>query len=99
MGPASSWWISRRGATCRREARPMRRRLARSTELVLAALHLSRSSLGVVIEGDGRLAFCPCLGTPLTVAFSRATVAPPGDLFLKNARLEIFGLPVLWLPY
>lgn len=63
------------------------------------ALHLSRSSLGVVIEGDGRLAFCPCLGTPLTVAFSRATVAPPGDLFLKNARLEIFGLPVLWLPY
>ena len=63
------------------------------------ALHLRRSSLGVVIDGDGRLAFCPCLGTPLTVGFTRATVAPPGDLFLKNARLEIFGLPVFWLPY
>ena len=63
------------------------------------ALHLSRSSLGVIVEGDGRLAFCPCLGTPLAIAFSRATVAPPADLFLKNARLEIFGLPIFWLPY
>jgi hypothetical protein len=63
------------------------------------ALHLRRSSLGVVIDGDGRLAFCPCLGTPLTIAFTQATVAPPGDLFLKSARLEIFGLPVFWLPY
>ncbi|CAN5470309.1 hypothetical protein BH09MYX1_BH09MYX1_49350 [soil metagenome] len=63
------------------------------------ALHLRRSSLGVVVDGDGRLAFCPCLGTPLGVAFSQATVAPPADLFLKNARLEIFGLPIFWLPY
>lgn len=63
------------------------------------ALHLRRSPLGVVVDGDGRLAFCPCLGTPLTVAFTQATVAPPGDLFLKNARLEIFRLPVFWLPY
>lgn len=63
------------------------------------ALHLRRSAYGVVVSGDGRLAFCPCLGTPLAVAFSEATVAPPADLFLKNARLEVFGLPIFWLPW
>ncbi len=63
------------------------------------ALHLRRSAYGIVVSGDGRLAFCPCLGTPLAVAFSQATVAPPADLFLKNARLEVFGLPVFWLPW
>lgn len=61
-------------------------------------LKLKRTPIGVVVEGDGRLAFCPCLGTPLTIAFSGATVAPPGDLILKSPRLLVFGLPVFWLP-
>ena len=62
-------------------------------------LHLKRSSHGIVIEGDGRLTFCPCLGTPLALGFKGATVAPPGDLFLTSPRLEIFHVPVFWLPF
>ncbi len=62
------------------------------------ALKLKRTPIGVVVDGDGRLAFCPCLGTPLTIAFSGATVAPPGDLILRSPRLLVFGLPVFWLP-
>jgi len=61
-------------------------------------LKLKRTPIGVVVDGDGRLAFCPCLGTPLTIAFSGATVAPPGDLILRSPRLLVFGLPVFWLP-
>ena len=45
------------------------------------------------------MAFCPCLGTPLRIAFEDATVAPPGDLFLRRPRLQVFGVSVLWLPY
>ncbi len=61
-------------------------------------LKLKRTSRGVVVEGDARLAFCPCLGTPLTIAFTGGTVAPPGDLILKSPRLLFFGLPIFWLP-
>jgi hypothetical protein len=63
------------------------------------ALELTRSSHGVIAEGDGRLTFCPCLGTPVALGFKAATFAPPGDLFLKSPRLEIFGVPVFWLPW
>ncbi len=62
-------------------------------------LRLSRSSRGVVVKGEGRIAFCPCLGQPLAVAFRGATVAPPGDLLLDQPRLELFRVPVLWLPF
>jgi hypothetical protein len=57
-----------------------------------------RTSRGVVVKGEGRLAFCPCLGEPLAVAFDGATVAPPGDLVLEDPRLEVFRVPVFWLP-
>jgi hypothetical protein len=62
-------------------------------------LVLRRSSHGVVVEGDGRLTFCPCLATPIALGFKGATVAPPGDLFLTSPRLEIFHVPVFWLPF
>jgi len=61
-------------------------------------LRIWRSSRGVRVRGDGRLAFCPCLGNPLTIEFKGATVAPPGDLLLDRPRLEIYHVPVLWLP-
>ncbi len=62
-------------------------------------VRLRRNGSGPLeLEGEGRLAFCPCLGTPLAVTFQGAKVAPPGDLFLEKPVLEIFGLPVLWLP-
>lgn len=63
------------------------------------ALRLRRTSLGVEVDGTGRLAFCKCLGTPLAIRFGGAIVAPPGDLLLKHPRLEIWHVPVLWLPY
>ncbi len=62
-------------------------------------LRLSRSSRGVVVEGKGRIAFCPCLAQPLAVAFHGATIAPPGDLFVDQPTLDVFHLPVLWLPF
>jgi hypothetical protein len=62
------------------------------------ALELRRVPIGAELKGDGTLAFCPCLGTPLSVRFTGATVAPPHDLVLRNPVLEVFGVPVAWAP-
>lgn len=62
-------------------------------------IKLTRTKLGIEIEGTGRLAFCPCLGTPLTVEFDKAFVAPPGDLILKSPTVEVYGVPILYLPW
>ncbi len=62
-------------------------------------LEVVRTRRGLKVTGDGRIAFCPCLGEPVAVAFPAAVVAPPGDLFLTRPRLEIAGVPVFWLPY
>src|SRR5262249_25682812 len=62
-------------------------------------LLVRRSWRGLELEGGGRLAFCPCLGTPLTVSFDSAAVAPPGDLILKDATLQVYRVPIFWLPY
>jgi hypothetical protein len=66
--------------------------------LTSGALVLRRVPIGAELEGDGVLGFCPCLGTPLAVRFSDATVAPPHDVVLRNPVLEVFGLPVAWAP-
>ncbi len=66
--------------------------------LTSAGLTLRRVPVGVVLDGDGTVAFCPCLGTPLAVRFRGATVAPPHDLVLKSPVLEVFGMPVAWAP-
>ncbi|HXX69968.1 MAG TPA: hypothetical protein VEK07_22500 [Polyangiaceae bacterium] len=62
------------------------------------ALRLKRVPQGVLLDGTGQLAFCPCLGTPLSLKFSGATVAPPHEVVLRNPVLQIFGLPIGWLP-
>jgi len=62
-------------------------------------LLIRRTRLGADVEGKGKVAFCPCLGTPLAVGFDRATVAPPGDLFLEDPTLRVYDVPVLWLPF
>ncbi len=62
-------------------------------------LTISRGKRGLAVEGDGRLNFCPCLGTPVALGFSGASVAPPGDLFLGSPTLRLLGVPVFWLPY
>jgi hypothetical protein len=66
--------------------------------LTSGALQLRRVPIGAELEGKGTLAFCPCLGTPLAVRFTGATVAPPHDVVLRNPVLEVFGLPVAWAP-
>lgn len=60
---------------------------------------LTRTRLGIEIEGEGKLAFCPCLGTPLTVDFTAALVAPPGDIILTDPKVRVYGVPVFYLPY
>lgn len=62
-------------------------------------IKLSRTKYGIEAEGNAQLAFCPCLGTPLTIQFDKAIVAPPGELILKSPRLDVYGVPVLWLPW
>lgn len=62
-------------------------------------IKLSRTKYGIEAEGKGRLAFCPCLGTPVTIEFEKAIVAPPGELILKDPKLEIYGVPVMYLPW
>jgi hypothetical protein len=62
------------------------------------SLRLKRVRAGVELEGSGRLVFCPCLGAPLAVVFNGATLAPPHDVIVKGPVLQVFGLPVAWLP-
>jgi hypothetical protein len=62
------------------------------------ALTLRRVPIGAELDGDGKLAFCPCLGEPLAVRFTGATVAPPHDVILRNPVLEVFGVPLAWAP-
>ena len=62
-------------------------------------IKLTRTGLGIEIVGDGSLAFCPCLGTPLKVDFKGAIVAPPGDLILERPTLRFYDIPILPLPY
>jgi hypothetical protein len=63
------------------------------------ALRLRRTGRGVEVDGEGRLAFCPCLGTPLAISFDGAIVAPPGDLVLRQPKLIVYDVPIFWLPY
>ncbi len=60
---------------------------------------LTRTRFGIDVAGEGQLAFCPCLGTPLVLGFDGAVVAPPGDLVLRKPSLRIYGVPVATLPY
>lgn len=61
-------------------------------------LRLKRVPLGVELNGSGELSFCPCLGTPLALRFSGATVGVPHDVILRNPVLEVFGVPIAWVP-
>ncbi len=61
-------------------------------------LTLRRTPGGVLVEGPGFVSFCPCEETPLTVAFSEATVAPPTDLLIKNAVVRAEGIPIFYTP-
>jgi len=61
-------------------------------------LTLQRTPNGVLVQGPGLVAFCPCEGTPVTVRFSEARVAPPTDLIIKNAVVRAAGVPMFYTP-
>jgi len=61
-------------------------------------LTLQRTPGGVFVQGPGLVAFCPCAESPVTVAFTEATVAPPTDLLIKNAVVRAAGVPVFYTP-
>jgi hypothetical protein len=62
-------------------------------------LRLYRGPRGIVVDGEGRVAFCPCPDPPISIGFKSATVAPPTDLLIEQPTLRIGDVPVLWLPY
>lgn len=62
-------------------------------------LRLSRGPRGIVVDGDGRVAFCRCENPPVSFGFSSATAAPPTDLLIEDPTLRVYDVPILWLPY
>ena len=62
-------------------------------------LRLRRGPLGIIVDGDGRVAFCPCPDPPVSIGFSSATAAPPTDLLIENPTLRVGSVPIAWLPY
>ncbi|MEO8906381.1 MAG: hypothetical protein ABI488_27435 [Polyangiaceae bacterium] len=61
-------------------------------------LHLERGPHGVEVDGTADVAFCTCDDPPVRLRVSHATLAPPTDALFSNPKLEVLGLPVLWLP-
>ena len=62
-------------------------------------LRLNRGPRGLVIDGKGRVAFCPCPNPPVSFGFRSAVLAPPTDLVLKHPTVRLGSVPVFWLPY
>lgn len=62
-------------------------------------LVLTREPTGIRVQGDGRLAFCPCPAPPVSIGFRSVLVAPPTDLLVSDPTLRVGSVPVLWLPY
>ena len=62
-------------------------------------LVLRRTPRGIVVDGEGRVAFCPCPDPPVTIGFSAATVAPPTDLLIEDPTLRVGDVPIFWLPW
>jgi hypothetical protein len=61
-------------------------------------LELRRGPHGVEADGSAAVAFCTCDRPPVTLRVAHATLAPPTDALFTNLRLEVWDVPVLWLP-
>jgi hypothetical protein len=61
-------------------------------------LQLQRGPRGVEADGAADVAFCTCDDPPVKLRVSHATLAPPTDALFSNPKLELWGVPVLWLP-
>lgn len=62
-------------------------------------LKLHRGPRGIIVDGRGRVAFCPCPDPPVSIGFRSVTVAPPTDLLIEQPTLRVGNVPVMWLPY
>jgi len=62
-------------------------------------LKLRRSKRGIIVQGEGEVALCPCPNAPVSLGFDSATVAPPTDLLIEDPTLRVGGVPMFWLPY
>ncbi|HYQ05216.1 MAG TPA: hypothetical protein VER96_41360 [Polyangiaceae bacterium] len=71
---------------------------AQRYRLMSQHLQLRRGPRGVEAEGTADVAFCTCDEPPIRLRVSHATLAPPTDALFMNPRLEVGGVPVLWLP-
>lgn len=60
---------------------------------------LKRGPRGIGVEGGGDIAFCRCDSPPVTVGYSRVTIAPPSDVLIEDAVLRAGKVPIFWLPY
>ena len=61
-------------------------------------LQLQRGPRGAEVDGTAAVAFCPCDDPPVQLRVSHATLAPPTDALFRNLRVELWAVPVLWLP-
>ncbi|HEY3256321.1 MAG TPA: hypothetical protein VGJ91_20320 [Polyangiaceae bacterium] len=61
-------------------------------------LQLRRGPRGVEADGSSDVAFCTCDEPPVRLRVAHATLAPPTDALFGSPRLEVGGIPVLWLP-
>jgi len=61
-------------------------------------LELVRGARGVELVGEGEVSLCACAGSPFSVSYDRALVAPPTDLLLHDSTLRFCGLPFFYTP-
>ncbi len=62
-------------------------------------LILERRPGVALLDGTAHLAPCPCPDPPLALGFSAARLYDGGDVALTFPRLEVFGVPLLALPW
>ncbi|MBI3200327.1 MAG: hypothetical protein HYZ29_02220 [Myxococcales bacterium] len=99
------YWVDFQAGRVELDPELMKLELSRKVSIVVdryrltsERLTLSRTRRGVEIEGEGRVAFCPCENAPISFGFQKAIVAPPTDLFVQGATVRVGDVPVLWTP-
>lgn len=61
-------------------------------------LALDRDHKTARFEGPATIALCPCPDAPIRFAAASGTLDAGGDVILRDARIEVLGMPVFGLP-
>lgn len=103
---AGPWWLDFRAGRVDIDAENRELSLSRGVvvrvdryRLTSDHLELHRGPRGIIVDGPGRVAFCPCPDPPVTIGFRSVTVAPPTDMLIEQPTLRLGGVPVMWLPW